>query len=137
MGGRKVTGSLRNQLEDFWGRSTDKKFHQIEGIVSSPHFDSIWWLGLKGQFLDTQKLLAYSSQNRYLVDANVTPNFHCGKRPSSTGVHNADLKMRLQNTSPDAQNQVACFNFIIPRTANNGGMHEINNHFLTPCYQHQ
>jgi len=74
MGGRKVTGSLRNQLEDFWGHSTDKKFYQIEGIVSSPHFDSIWWLGLNGQFLNTQKLLAYSSQNRYLVEADVTPN---------------------------------------------------------------
>ncbi len=45
MGGRKVTGSLRNELEDFWGRSTAKKIFHIKGTVSLAHFNSVWWLG--------------------------------------------------------------------------------------------
>jgi hypothetical protein len=45
MGGRKVTGSLREELEEFWGCSTAKRFFHKKGIVSSSHFDSIWWSG--------------------------------------------------------------------------------------------
>jgi hypothetical protein len=45
MGGKNVTGSLRNELEDFWGGSTAKIFFHKKGIVPSAHFDSIWWLG--------------------------------------------------------------------------------------------
>jgi hypothetical protein len=44
MGGGKVTCSLRSKLEEFWGRST---FFHKKGIVSSAHFDSVWWLGYK------------------------------------------------------------------------------------------
>ncbi len=40
-----MTGSLRNELEDFWGRSTAKIFFHKKGIVPSAHFDSVWWLG--------------------------------------------------------------------------------------------
>ncbi len=42
-----MTGSLRSKLEEFWGRSTAKKFFHKKGIVSSAHFDSVWWLGYK------------------------------------------------------------------------------------------
>jgi hypothetical protein len=45
LGGRKVIGSLREELEEFWGRSTAKRFFHKKGIVSLFHFDSIWWLG--------------------------------------------------------------------------------------------
>jgi hypothetical protein len=45
MGGKKVTGSLRTKLEEFWGQSTTKQFLHKKGIVSSAHFDSVWWLG--------------------------------------------------------------------------------------------
>jgi hypothetical protein len=42
-----VMGSLRTKVEEFWGRSTAKKFLHKKGIVSSAHFDSVWWLGYK------------------------------------------------------------------------------------------
>jgi hypothetical protein len=45
MGGRKITGSPRAELEEFWGRSMVKKFFQKKKIVLAVHFDSIWWLG--------------------------------------------------------------------------------------------
>jgi hypothetical protein len=45
MGGKKVTGSLRNELEDFWGHSTTKKNFHEKGIVPSAHFNFVWWLG--------------------------------------------------------------------------------------------
>jgi hypothetical protein len=38
-------GSLRAELEEFWGRSTTKRFFREKEIVSSSHFDSIWWSG--------------------------------------------------------------------------------------------
>jgi hypothetical protein len=68
---------------------------------------------MNGTFLGTLKPLIHSSQNRYLDGVDVTPNSCFGKRQSSTGVHNADAKMRLQNTAPDALTWVACFNFMI------------------------
>ncbi len=45
MGGGKVTGSLKSELEVFWGRSTAKKFFHKKGLVSSAHFDSVLLLG--------------------------------------------------------------------------------------------
>ena len=45
LGGTKAIGPLRSELEDFWGRSTAKRFFHKKGIVSSSHFDSIWWSG--------------------------------------------------------------------------------------------
>ncbi len=43
--GTKAIGPLRSELDDFWGRSTAKRFFHAKGIVSSSHFDSIWWSG--------------------------------------------------------------------------------------------
>ncbi len=47
MGGRKITGSPRAELEEFWGRSTAKRFFNEKKIVPAVHFDSVWlwWLG--------------------------------------------------------------------------------------------
>ncbi len=45
MGGRKITGSPRAELEEFWGRSTAKMFFNEKKIVPAVHFDSVWWLG--------------------------------------------------------------------------------------------
>jgi hypothetical protein len=45
MGGRKITGSPRAELEEFWGRATAKKFFHEKKIVLAEHFDSVWWLG--------------------------------------------------------------------------------------------
>ncbi len=45
MGGRKITGSPRANLEEFWGRATAKKFFNEKKIVLVEHFDSVWWLG--------------------------------------------------------------------------------------------
>ena len=45
MGGRKITGSPRAKLEEFWGRSTAKRFFNEKKIVLAVHFDSVWWLG--------------------------------------------------------------------------------------------
>ena len=47
MGGRKITGSPRAELEEFWGRATAKKFFHEKKIVLAEHFDSVWWLGYK------------------------------------------------------------------------------------------
>jgi hypothetical protein len=80
MGGEKVMGSMRSKLEEFWGRSTAKKFFHEKGIISSTHFDSVWWLGYKRAISKYQKLSAHSSQNRYLVGATATPSSHFGKR---------------------------------------------------------
>jgi hypothetical protein len=45
MGGRKITGSPRAELEEFWGRSTAKRFFNEKKIVPAIYFDSVWWLG--------------------------------------------------------------------------------------------
>jgi hypothetical protein len=45
MGGRKITGSPRAEIEEFWGRATAKKFFHEKEIVLAEHFDSVWWLG--------------------------------------------------------------------------------------------
>ncbi len=45
MGGKKITGSPRVELKEFWGRSTAKKFFHKKKIVTATHFDSIWWDG--------------------------------------------------------------------------------------------
>jgi hypothetical protein len=41
MGGKKVAGPLWLELEEFWGRSTAKKFFNEKGIILSAHFDSV------------------------------------------------------------------------------------------------
>jgi hypothetical protein len=88
---------LRSKLEEFWGQFTAKKFFHKKGIVSSAHFDSVWWLGYKQASPNIQKLSAHSSQNRYLDGAAATPNSHFGKRTSSTNAHSVDAIKRLQN----------------------------------------
>ena len=45
MGGRKITGSPRAELEEFWRRATAKKFFHEKKIVLAKYFDSVWWLG--------------------------------------------------------------------------------------------
>jgi hypothetical protein len=45
MGGKKVTGPLRLELELFGGSSTAKKFFDEKGILLSANFDSVWWVG--------------------------------------------------------------------------------------------
>jgi hypothetical protein len=45
MGGKKITGPPRAELEEFWGRSTAKRFFNEKKIVPAVHFDSVWWLG--------------------------------------------------------------------------------------------
>jgi hypothetical protein len=40
MGGKKITGSPRADIEEFWGQSTAKKFFHKKKIVLGAHFDS-------------------------------------------------------------------------------------------------
>jgi hypothetical protein len=42
LAGRKVIGSVWEELEEFWGRSTAKRFFHEKRIVTLSHFDSIW-----------------------------------------------------------------------------------------------
>ncbi len=42
MGGKKVTGPLHLELEEFWGRSTARRFFNKKGIVLSACFDTVW-----------------------------------------------------------------------------------------------
>jgi len=54
MGGRKIIGSPRAELEEFWGRSTAKQFFNEKRIVPVAHFDSVWWLGYEKAMQDIQ-----------------------------------------------------------------------------------
>jgi hypothetical protein len=45
MGGKKITGSPRAELKEFWGQSMAKKFFHKKKIVLAAHFGSIWWDG--------------------------------------------------------------------------------------------
>ncbi len=45
MDGRKITGSPKAELEEFWGRATAKRFFNKKKIVLAEHFDTVWWLG--------------------------------------------------------------------------------------------
>ncbi len=47
MGGKKITGSPRAELKEYWRQSTAKKFFYEKKIVLAAHFESIWWLGYK------------------------------------------------------------------------------------------
>jgi hypothetical protein len=42
MSGKKITGSPRAELKEFWGRSTAKKFFHEKRRVLAAHLDSIW-----------------------------------------------------------------------------------------------
>ncbi len=42
MDGRKISASLRSELEDFWGSEATKKVFHEKKIVLATHFDSIW-----------------------------------------------------------------------------------------------
>ncbi len=45
MGGNKITGPPRAELEDYWGKQEAKRFFNEKNVVTAAHFDSIWWLG--------------------------------------------------------------------------------------------
>ncbi len=55
MGEKKATGSLRLELEEYWGRLSAKIFFHEKKIVLSAHFDSIWWLGYERAITDYPK----------------------------------------------------------------------------------
>jgi hypothetical protein len=55
MGGRKITGSPRAELEEFWGRSKAKKFFHKKKMVLAVHSDSIGGLDTKRLWQDIQK----------------------------------------------------------------------------------
>ena len=44
--GAKVTGPIRDALEQHWGRTEAKRFFSFKHIVESHHFDLIWWDGV-------------------------------------------------------------------------------------------
>jgi hypothetical protein len=56
MGGMKVTGPLCLELEEFWGRTTAKRFFNEKGIVLSAYFDTVWWTGYDCAILGYPKL---------------------------------------------------------------------------------
>jgi hypothetical protein len=43
MGGNKITGSLRAELEDYWGKQEAKRFFNEKNIVPAAHFELIWF----------------------------------------------------------------------------------------------
>jgi hypothetical protein len=45
MGGNKIMGSPRAELEDYWGKQEAKRFFNEKNILPATHFDSIWWQG--------------------------------------------------------------------------------------------
>jgi hypothetical protein len=59
LGGRNAIGPLQAELEEFWGQSTAKRFFHKKGIVSSSHFDSIWWSGYSRAIRATEGVRAY------------------------------------------------------------------------------
>ncbi len=79
LGGRKAIGSLRSELEEFWGRSTAKRFFQEKEIISSSHFDSIWWSGYSRAMSDYPKPFRTFITSKYLGGVGAIPNYLCGK----------------------------------------------------------
>jgi hypothetical protein len=45
MGGNKIMGSPRAELEDYWGKREANRFFNEKNIVPAAHFDLIWWIG--------------------------------------------------------------------------------------------
>ncbi len=64
MGGKKITGSPRAELKEFWGRSSAKKFFHEKKIVMATHFNSIWWDGYEKAMEDILQLSAHLLQSR-------------------------------------------------------------------------
>ncbi len=71
-----MTGSLRSELEEFRGRYTAKKFFHKKGIISSAHFDSVWWLGYKWA------ISKYPKTFRTFITKQVSGWFGCNSKLS-------------------------------------------------------
>jgi hypothetical protein len=65
MGGKKVTGPLWSELEEFWGCSTAKMFFYDKGIILSIQFDSVWWIGYNQVSPATPKRFAPSQPSKF------------------------------------------------------------------------
>jgi hypothetical protein len=113
MGGKKVTGSLRNELDDFWGRFTAKKIFHEKGIVPSAHFDSVWWLGYE------QAISGYPKTFRTFITKKVSGWCGCNSKLllwEETVINKCPqcgCYPETSNALPDAQIPVNFFNSII------------------------
>ena len=76
MGGRKITGSPRAELEEFWGRATAKRFFHEKKIVLVEHFDSVWWLGYE------KAMVGYPKTFRTFVTKQVSGWCGCNSKLS-------------------------------------------------------
>ncbi len=102
MGGKKVTGSLRADLEEFWGHSMVKRVFHEKGIVpvvnfwfSVVHFDSVWWSDTNAPSPATSRRSVHSSPSMFLAGVAATPSSYFGKKTSSINVHSVDVNMRI------------------------------------------
>jgi hypothetical protein len=68
-------------------------------------------LVMAGPCLRTKNPFARSSQSKFLGGVGAIPNYPCGKKQSSTDVHNAGARRRHQNTLPDVLTLVAFCNY--------------------------
>jgi hypothetical protein len=81
MGGKKVTGPLSLELEEFWGRSTARRLFNKKGIILSAHFDMIWWTGYDQAFLGyPPNCSVLSLPNRFLDGAAATQSYLFGRK---------------------------------------------------------
>jgi hypothetical protein len=105
MGGRKITGSPRSKLEEYWGRDTANRVFHEKKIVLVAHFDSIWWLRYE------KAMAGYPKKFRTFVTKQVSGWCRCNsklslwEKVSTANVLNVDANMRTPSTSPDALTQ--------------------------------
>ncbi len=103
MGGKRITGSPRVELEEYWGQSMAKNFFHEKKIVLAAHFESIWWLGYK------KAMAGYPKTFRTFVTKQVSGWCGCNSKlslweeTSTANVPNVDANIRTPSTSPDAQ----------------------------------
>jgi hypothetical protein len=69
-------GSLQTDMKEFWGRSTAKRFFHKKGIVSSSHFDSIWWSGYG------RAMSMYPKPFRMFITKQVSGWYRCNSKLS-------------------------------------------------------
>jgi hypothetical protein len=76
MGGMKVTGPLDLEVEEFWGRTTAKRFFNEKGIVLSAYFDTVWWMGYD------RAILGYPKPFRTFITKQVSGWCGCNSKLS-------------------------------------------------------
>jgi hypothetical protein len=91
MGNKKITGSPRSSLEEYWGRLSAKKFFDEKKIVQAIHFDMIWWDGYD------KAMAGYPKTYRTFVTKQVSGFCGNNSKLSRTSARNVDTNTRTRS----------------------------------------